>query len=36
VRGHDGAGRVAGAVEDWWDTCPRHGGRACGALLAVV
>jgi hypothetical protein len=29
-------GHVANAIEDWRDTCPRCGGRACGAILIVV
>jgi hypothetical protein len=36
VRGRGGAGRVASMIEDWGDTCPRHGGCTCGVLLAVV
>jgi hypothetical protein len=27
---------VAGAIENWWDTCLGRGGHACGALLTVV
>jgi hypothetical protein len=23
-------------VEDSWDTCPRRGGRTCGAILTAV
>jgi hypothetical protein len=33
VRGRGGTGRVAGAIEDWWDTCPEREGRTCGAYL---
>jgi hypothetical protein len=29
-------GCVANAVEDWRDTCLGHGGRARGAILAMV
>jgi hypothetical protein len=36
ARGRGRAGYVAGAVEDWRDTCPGRGGRACGAILTMV
>jgi hypothetical protein len=27
---------VVGAIEDWPNMCPEHGGHTCGALLAEV
>jgi hypothetical protein len=36
VRGCGGVSRVAGTVENWWDTCPGHGGCAHCAILTAV
>jgi hypothetical protein len=36
ARGHGGADRVAGAIEDWRDMYPWRGGRARTVILTVV